>query len=146
MSKAKPLSKAKPTKNTSDTTLPDTIREFFSTPEDELLNLPTDLGRLAQVTRGAADYARQDLASALFETAVLHKLSGLLAQARKDQGLSVRDMAERLGVKHPRVVQLEQQQNLEIATLYQYAQALGYGVEIALIPRAKGRKLVARAP
>lgn len=144
MNKLKSPTKTKPAKATSSVAIPDTIEEFFSTPEADLLNVPTDPKRLAKLTRGAHAYAKDNLASALFQTVVLHELGELLTQARKDQGLTVRDMAERLGVKHPRVVQLEQQDNLELTTLYQYAQALGYGVEIALVPKTKGRKLVTR--
>jgi DNA-binding XRE family transcriptional regulator len=72
---------------------------------------------------------------------LMEKVGKLLAQARNEQHLTLKDVAEKTGVKHPRVVQLERGTNVEILTLARFAYALGYDLEIALRPRKKGKVL-----
>jgi transcriptional regulator with XRE-family HTH domain len=58
-----------------------------------------------------------------------------LKMARIKQGVSLRDMAERLGVVCSAVVRYEDGHNLNEKTIVRYAAALELDVEIRLVPR-----------
>jgi transcriptional regulator with XRE-family HTH domain len=61
--------------------------------------------------------------------------------------LSLRELAQKLGVKHPRIVQLEQAQTaIELQTLSRHAEVLGYAVRLEFIPREGGEVLVTQLP
>jgi DNA-binding XRE family transcriptional regulator len=81
---------------------------------------------------------------AMLRQGLLDHIGTLLAQARAEQQLTLKEVAQKTGVKHPRVVQLERGENLEILTLARFAYALGYDLEIALHPHKKGKVLRAR--
>ncbi len=76
---------------------------------------------------------------------LMEQVGTLLAEARKTQQLSLKEVAARTGVKHPRVVQLEHGGNLELLTLARFAHALGYELEISLRPHGKGKVLRVKA-
>jgi hypothetical protein len=51
-----------------------------------------------------------------------------------------------VGVANPRVAQIQKAGNaIEIPTLAKYAEALGYDLEIAFVPRQGGERLVTKA-
>jgi len=78
---------------------------------------------------------QRHLNAALFE----RSLAQLLRSARAAAGLSLADVAQRLGVTRSRVHQLEHEgANLELHTIQRYASTLGYDVRIVLVPRDGG--------
>jgi DNA-binding XRE family transcriptional regulator len=65
---------------------------------------------------------------------------------RSDHGLSQRELAERLGVSQPRVVELESgEKNLQIETLVKVAAATGLEFAIDIAPIGQEPKLVGQA-
>ncbi len=65
----------------------------------------------------------------------------LLEAARLERGLGKRELARVMGTTHGRIGQLEQARNLELKSVMETAAALGYDLELSLIPRAGGRTL-----
>ena len=65
----------------------------------------------------------------------------LLESARLDRGLGKRELARVMGTTHGRIGQLEKAANLELKSVMETAAALGYDLELSLIPRAGGRTL-----
>jgi ribosome-binding protein aMBF1 (putative translation factor) len=79
------------------------------------------------------------------EEVLLHSVGDLLRLAREQQGMSLRELAQKLEVKHPRIVQLEKAQTaIELQTLSRHANALGYDIRLEFIPRAGGEVLATR--
>jgi ribosome-binding protein aMBF1 (putative translation factor) len=79
---------------------------------------------------------------------IAHSLGELIEKARRAKGISVIEQAKALKVSRSQVYQLElPTANLEFSTLLRYAHALGYKVEVALIPEdasdGAGERLVA---
>ena len=68
-------------------------------------------------------------------------LGKLLQDARLTSGLTQRDLARRLNWAQPRVAQIERAENLEVSTVAQVAEALGFDLELRLKPRKGGRAL-----
>lgn len=65
-----------------------------------------------------------------------------LERARQALGLSLRDAAERLGIKHPSLAQLEAgQANPTLDRIDRIAEALGLEVRITLTPRPSTGRL-----
>lgn len=55
---------------------------------------------------------------------------------------SLRALAERLGLKHPGIIQLEKAQtDIELHTLARHAEALGYELRLEFIPKEGGEVL-----
>jgi ribosome-binding protein aMBF1 (putative translation factor) len=70
----------------------------------------------------------------------------LIRKAKEKGRVSQRDLASRVGVANPRVAQIQKAGNaIEIPTLAKYAEALGYDLEIAFVPRQGGERLVTKA-
>ncbi len=65
----------------------------------------------------------------------------LLKTARRERGLGKRELARVMGTTHGRIGQLEHAKNLELKSVMETAAALGYDLELSLIPRAGGRTL-----
>jgi DNA-binding XRE family transcriptional regulator len=64
-------------------------------------------------------------------------VSELLEEARKQSGLTMNDVAEKMSVSRGRINQLEHPDaNLEVATVTRMAQAMGYKVTIMLEPES----------
>ncbi len=67
-----------------------------------------------------------------------------LIKARSNAGLTQAEVAERMGTKTPAIARLEsgggsKKHSPSIATLLKYADAVGCGLEIKLIPRQSGK-------
>jgi ribosome-binding protein aMBF1 (putative translation factor) len=79
------------------------------------------------------------------EGLLLHSVGELLRLAREQKGMTLRDLAQKLEVKHPRIVQLEKAQTaIELQTLTRHADALGYDIRLEFIPREGGEVLATR--
>lgn len=67
---------------------------------------------------------------------ILDSLGELLQKIRKSRGLTVREMAREVQKSPGRISQIEgTRDRIELKTLAEYANELGYDVQIALIPR-----------
>ena len=67
---------------------------------------------------------------------ILDSLGELLQKIRSDRGLTVREMARQVQKSPGRISQIEgTRDRIELKTLAQYANELGYDVQIALVPR-----------
>ncbi len=67
---------------------------------------------------------------------ILDSLGELLRKIRSDRGLTVREMAREVQKSPGRISQIEgTRDRIELKTLAQYANELGYDVQIALVPR-----------
>jgi transcriptional regulator with XRE-family HTH domain len=79
------------------------------------------------------------------EELVLRSLGEVLRSARQRRGMTLRDLAQKLEVKHPRIVQLEKAETaIELQTLTRHAEALGYEIRLEFIPREGGEVLATR--
>jgi ribosome-binding protein aMBF1 (putative translation factor) len=88
--------------------------------------------------------SQKDL-EALFEVEV-QSAAELIRTAKEKGRISQRDLASRVGVANPRVAQIQKAGNaIEIPTLAKYAEALGYDLEVAFVPRQGGERLVTKA-
>jgi ribosome-binding protein aMBF1 (putative translation factor) len=88
--------------------------------------------------------SQKDL-EALFEVKV-RNAAELIRKAKEKRRVSQRDLASRVDVANPRVAQIQKAGNVtEIPTLAKYAEALGYDLEIAFVPRQGGERLVTKA-
>jgi len=78
--------------------------------------------------------------------ALARMVASSLAGYRFDHGLSQRDLAERLGVSQPRVVELESgEKNPQIETLVKIAAATGLEFAIDIVAIGREPKLVRKA-
>lgn len=67
---------------------------------------------------------------------ILDSLGELLQKICSDRGLTVREMAREVQKSPGRISQIEgTRDRIELKTLAQYANELGYDVQIALVPR-----------
>jgi ribosome-binding protein aMBF1 (putative translation factor) len=67
-------------------------------------------------------------------------LGELLSEARRERGLTMQAVSEKLGISRGRIAQLESTANLELQTFVPRADVLGYDVIVTLQPRAKGQE------
>jgi len=90
----------------------------------------------------------QDLKDAYSSALIEHTVGGMLRAAREQQDYSLQDTAVTLGVSRSRAHQLEQPEvNLRIDTLQRFADAYGYTVQVALVPKDPNRqRIVALLP
>ncbi len=78
--------------------------------------------------------------------ALARMVASSLAGYRFDHGLSRRELAERLGVSQPRVVELESgEKNPQIETLVKIAAATGLEFAIDIAPVGQEPKLISKA-
>ena len=116
---------------TAVTAIPSTWPKGFKTHEEVLAE------RLASDSEFAAEWERLALARM-----VAVQLIGF----RADHGLSQRELAERLGVSQPRVVELESgEKNPQIETLVKISGATGIEFAIDIAPVGSEPKLVGKA-
>ena len=115
------------------------VRAFLETPEAELERPSTQ----SLETLGL-EMTPEEILAEVEREEVLASVGSLIALARKQRQLSQRDLSRLIGVKAPRVAQVEHGQNLEIATLVDYAQVLGYDLEVSFIPREGGEPIRAK--
>ncbi len=81
--------------------------------------------------------------SQTFEKAVLQEsLGALLSKARKETGLTMQAVGEKIGVSRGRIAQIESMPNLELQTLVRQADVLGYDVVVTLQPRSKKKAIL----
>jgi DNA-binding XRE family transcriptional regulator len=112
--------------------------EHLSAEAIALLNEPTPIFKKSKPKPLDTTHSIEDIKNMLRQ-GLLEKVGKLLSEARKEQQLTLKEVAAKTGVKHPRVVQLERGENVEILTLARFAYALGYDLEIALRPQRKGK-------
>jgi len=117
-------------------------------PDDEFMQLLDEAGEEAIVTgpptAQAEAYTPEQISEELAALVVANSVGSLLAHARAESGLSLRAAGAGAGVSHGRIQQLENSENVEVATLVRTAEALGYDVRINLTPKRAGmRPLVA---
>jgi DNA-binding XRE family transcriptional regulator len=95
----------------------------------------------------AAEMAADPEFAAEWERLALARMVAVqLIGYRSDHGLSQRELAERLGVSQPRVVELESgEKNLQIETLVKVAAATGLEFAIDIVPIGQEPKLVGKA-
>jgi len=112
------------------TEIPSTWPDGFKTHEEVLAD------HLASDPEFAAEWGRLALARVI---------AVQLIGYRADRGLSQRELAERLGVSQPRVVELESgEKNPQIETLVKIAAATGLEFAIDIAPVGREPKLVAK--
>jgi transcriptional regulator with XRE-family HTH domain len=61
------------------------------------------------------------------------RLAASLTALREQAGLSQRELAERLGVKQPRVAAIEKARNVTIDVLERYVEALGGKLQVTVV-------------
>jgi DNA-binding XRE family transcriptional regulator len=95
----------------------------------------------------AAEFAADPEFAAEWERLALARMVAVgLIGYRSDHGLSQRELAERLGVSQPRVVELESgEKNPQIETLMKIAAATGLEFAIDIVPAGQDPKLVGKA-
>ncbi len=69
------------------------------------------------------------------------KIGALLEDARKTRDIGKRELARSLGTTHGRISTLEKAQNLELKSITEVANALGFDVQVTLISREDGATL-----
>jgi transcriptional regulator with XRE-family HTH domain len=67
---------------------------------------------------------------------VSEDLAAALVLARKEQGMSQRDLARRVGTGQSAVSVWESGKDINVSTLARWADALGYRIELALLSRS----------
>jgi DNA-binding Xre family transcriptional regulator len=83
-----------------------------------------------------------ELAVEVQEGIVAQSAGDLIGRARAMRGLSMRDLAARLGISSARVSQVQHSgESIEVQTLARYAEALGYHLSLALIPKEGGEPI-----
>jgi ribosome-binding protein aMBF1 (putative translation factor) len=66
-------------------------------------------------------------------------LKELIATARQQSGLTLREAAANAGMKHPQFVQIEQSSGrVELRTLARIAEALDFELHVSLVPKQGG--------
>lgn len=77
----------------------------------------------------------EDILNGLHDAILEESVAGLLRTARDRRGMTLDDLAEKLGVSRSRAHQIEQPKaNLRLDSLQRVAWALGYDVQIVLLP------------
>jgi hypothetical protein len=116
-------------------------------PSDEFMQILGEVGDEPIVTgprigEVAQPYSPAEIKDELADALVAQTVGELLARARAEAGLSLREVGTGAGVSRGRIQQLETKENIEVATLARVAEALGYGLEIRLVPETEGRPLL----
>lgn len=60
------------------------------------------------------------------------RLAAGLTALREDAGISQRELADRIGVSQPRIATIERSENITLAVLEQYVEAVGGHLEITV--------------
>lgn len=110
-------------------------------PDVAFMALLATVGDADVVTGPARAHAIRAYAPEEIEQVVLEGAVGtLLAHARDESRRSLRAVGAEAGVSRARVQQIEQSDNIEIATLVRVAAACGYQVTISLEPISPGMR------
>lgn len=86
----------------------------------------------------------EQLINALAQEIQAETVGELLKQARQSQGVTLRELAKRMKVKHPTIVNFEKADSVELSTVARVAEALGYDVWLELAPKQGGEMLSAK--
>jgi len=112
-------------------------------PDDEFMQILAAAGEGPIVPGPRSDPAEghtpRQIAAELSDAIVDTTVGSLLARARAQAGLSLREVGTQAGVTRGRIQQLETSENIELATLVRVADALGYDVQITLVPERSGQ-------
>jgi predicted XRE-type DNA-binding protein len=95
-----------------------------------ILSIDLPAGTLIQ------SYTASETANTLQTIIATKAIGTALAQARKQAGLRAKDIATSLSISPAQVAQIENQDNdFDIKTIVEHAQASGYDVELVLHPK-----------
>jgi predicted XRE-type DNA-binding protein len=84
----------------------------------------------------------QDIHEAVEDLLVTEAIGEALQTARKTRQLTGAELGKRLGVGRSRISQLEHKTSeYDLTTLYRVVDALGYDLELTLVPRGKGKAI-----
>jgi ribosome-binding protein aMBF1 (putative translation factor) len=86
----------------------------------------------------------KELVATLEREVQAERVGELLKQARQTQGVTLRELAKRMKVKHPTIVNFEKASSVELSTVARVAEALGYEVWLELAPKQGGEMLSAK--
>jgi DNA-binding XRE family transcriptional regulator len=86
----------------------------------------------------------KELTATLEREVQAERVGKLLKQARETQGVTLRELAKRMKVKHPTIVNFEKASSVELSTVARVAEALGYDVWLELSPKQGGEMLSAK--
>lgn len=86
----------------------------------------------------------KELVKTLEREVQAERIGELLKQARETQGVTLRELAKRMNVKHPTIVNFEKASSVELSTVARVAEALGYEVWLELAPKQGGELLSAK--
>jgi hypothetical protein len=112
-----------------------------SLPDDAFMALLVKVGDADVVTGPKRHHAARAYQPDEIEKIVLEGAVGsLLARARDESKRSLSTVGAEVGVSRARVQQIEQSDNIEIATLVRVAAACGYQVGISLEPLSPGMR------
>jgi DNA-binding XRE family transcriptional regulator len=102
--------------------------------------------KTAEEVLAAARAADPEFAAEWERLALARMVSTTLIAYRSDHGLSQRELAKRLGVSQPRVVELESgEKNPQIETLIKISAAIDVEFAIDVVPVGREPKLVRKA-
>lgn len=110
-------------------------------PDDDFMRLLAEAGDEDVVSgpplgAAARAYTPENIREAVIDGAV----GTLLAKARSESGHSLSDIGAEAGVSRARIQQIEQSENIEVATLVRIAAACGYRVRISLQPTSSKKR------
>ena len=118
-------------------------------PNEDLLTLMEQPERKAVLGQPPASMLSapmnpDQLGHAFQEVLAVKTVGKMIAAARAQRQMSARQVAERVNASHPRVLAVEKSGiDIEIRTLVNYAEALGYDVQLSLKPRDGGQEITA---
>lgn len=105
----------------------------------ELLELVGDDSRHVVTPRDqgtSEEWTPTQIEDAVNEMVLAKSVGDLLAEARKQSGMTMNEVAEKMSVTKGRVNQLEHPEaSLEVATVARMAQAMGYKLTLTLDPK-----------
>jgi ribosome-binding protein aMBF1 (putative translation factor) len=111
----------------------------FSDPEIAQGGLAKPVSQQATPSSG---WTPQQIRETVDTEVALEQAGKLIEQARAKRGMSTRELARKVGVSQPRVMQVQGAgDSLNLATLVKFASALGYHVRLELVPDEGGEPL-----
>ena len=79
---------------------------------------------------------------AVYGEFTLEQAGKLIEQAREKRGLSTQELAQKVGLSQPRVIQVQNAgETLNLTTLVKFAGALGYRLRLEFVPQEGGESL-----
>jgi plasmid maintenance system antidote protein VapI len=114
-------------------------------PDDEFMELLESVGDSPYIEGSGVpglleEWTPEQMEAAVQDMFLAQSVGELLEEARKQSGLTMNDVAEKMNVSRGRINQLEQPDaNLEVATVTRMAQAMGYKVTLTLEPQSESK-------